>query len=225
MNRRHFIKTTILSQGILIALMTAVTYPSLGQVIKDSGSEVQPAPPYRSDTVKILEEKVLLEYISFAPLINPNPKIAAPFNKLRYDKIIAYDFGDGYSEETLRVIDPQGRFVSNISKQQALSQAKADNILTALTTKSTYGGSNAICFNPRFALVFYKGSKVVNQINICMDCNYLVSEIDIPAQNHIAKKVSKNEYAQTGIGFSESGRKAIIDFCKDLSFYYGSLEI
>lgn len=44
------------------------------------------------DNSKNLKEKVLLDYIISASSIQPNSKNGTPFDKLDYDKIIAYDF-------------------------------------------------------------------------------------------------------------------------------------
>ena len=96
---------------------------------------------------------------------------------------------------------------------------KEKTLIDYLTSKSTYGEATAACFQPHFALVFYKDNKIINQINVCLDCNYLISDIAIPAETH--KKVNagtKEEYAITG--FTDKGKKAIIDLCKELIFTY-----
>ena len=59
-------------------------------------------------------------------------------------------------------------------------------------------------------------SNLINQINICLDCNHLISDIAIPAETH--KKVNegtKGEYAITG--FTDKGKKAIRSLCKELN--------
>ena len=86
-----------------------------------------------------------------------------------------------------------------------------------MTSKSTYGEATAACFQPHFALVFFKSDNMTNQINICLDCNYLISDIAIPAQTH--KRINagtKDEYAM--MGFTDKGKKAIKDLCKELKF-------
>jgi hypothetical protein len=181
-----------------------------------------PPPPEWVDTSKIIKEKVLLEYIDSAKTVRPNPKNGVPFDKLDYDKIIAYDFA-GSEEPYPSVIDEIGKFVPVVLEQQFLTQKQADKIQSTLTSKSTYGEATAACFQPHLALVFYKDNKMINQINICLDCNYLISDITIPAETH--KKVNagtKDEYAITG--FTKSGKKAIIDLCKQLNFTYGATE-
>jgi hypothetical protein len=44
--------------------------------------------------------------------------------------------------------------------------------------------------------------------------------VTIPAMTHLkVNKGKENEYAISG--FTKIGKKAIIDLCKDLNFYYG----
>jgi len=189
-----------------------------------SKDTIPPTPPPSGwvDTTKTLKEKILVDYITWAKSIKPNSKNGQPFDKLDYDKLIAYDFA-GSEEPYPAVISRLGKFVPVVLGQQFLSQEQADKILSTLTKKSTYGEATAACFQPHFALVFYKDNKPINQINICLDCNYLISDISIPAETH--KKVNagtKDEYAITG--FTNIGKKAIIDLCKELKFTYGQSE-
>ncbi|MCP2027333.1 hypothetical protein L1276_002490 [Flavobacterium sp. HSC-32F16] len=170
------------------------------------------------DNPKNLKEEVLLNYIDKATTIKPNSKNGVPFDKLDYDKVIAYDF-DGSEETYPKVIDKHGKFVPVVLAQKVLSQIQADKILSTLTKKSTYGEGTAACFKPHFAIIFYKQNKAVNQISICLDCNYLISDIDIPAETY--SKVNKGtpeEYSL--IGFTKSGKAAIISLSKELGFYY-----
>ncbi|MDI9311887.1 MAG: hypothetical protein QM535_16870 [Limnohabitans sp.] len=165
----------------------------------------------------------LIEYINISSKIKKKEVYGKPFSNLDFDKIIAYDF-EGSEEPYPDVIDKNGNFVPTILKQKALTQEEADKILKILTSNSTYGDTTAGCFNPHFAIVFYKNSKKINQINICLGCNFLSSEINIPAQTH--RKINKgtaNEYAI--IGFTKLGKKGIIDLCKELEFTYGKTKI
>ena len=175
------------------------------------------------DTTKIIKEKVLLDYIATAKTVKANSQNGIPFSRLEYDKVIAYDFA-GSEEPYPSVIDEKGKFVPVVLGQRFLTQEQSDIILSTLTKNSTYGEATAVCFKPHFALVLYKDNKKVNQINVCLDCNYLISDIEIPAETH--KKVNKgtkDEYAI--IGFTKSGKTAIIDLCEELNFHYGRIEM
>lgn len=177
--------------------------------------------PFKFDTSKTLKEKVLLDYIPTAIIIKPNPKNGVPFDTLNYNKIIAYDFV-GFEEPYPSVIDEKGKFVPVVLAQKALSQEQADKILSALASNSTYGEVTAACFSPHFALVFFKNDILINQINVCLDCNYLLSGLNIPAQTHEKVKIGKEKIPS--VGFTKSGRMAIINLCRELSFYYGQLK-
>lgn len=216
---RIFLVTLLIAFGLTIFNSCQAKNENKDSVEKSDQIISTPAPPGWVDTTKILKEKVLIDFVATAKIIKTNSKNGVPFDKLDYDKVIAYDFA-GSEEPYPSVIDEKGKFVPVILGQQFLAQDQANKILSTLTSKSTYGEETAACFQPRFAIVFYKGNKKVNQINICLDCNYLISEIPIPAETH--KKVNagtKEEYALTG--FTNSGKKAIIDLCKELDFYYG----
>jgi hypothetical protein len=184
------------------------------------GDTFHPPPPPRSriDPADILKEKELKDYIKTSPSISPNKKSGAPFNTLDYDKVIAYDFDGGKPYNM--VIDEDGKFIPVITKQQFLTQQQADKITMALSSKSTYGDGTAACFEPHLGLVFYKKDSIINQLSICLGCNFLSSQIPIPAETHkVLNKGKEYEYALTG--FTKTGKQAIKALCKELNFYYG----
>lgn len=216
---RIIFPTLCFSSFILIFFISCQRSTKQNSTEKAKDSIVYTPLSRRIDTTKVLKDSSLNQYIISAKSIHPNQKNGKPFDKLNYDKLVAYDF-EGSEEPYPAVIDKQGKFVPVILRQQCLSQEQADKILSTLTKKSTYGEATAACFQPHFALVFYKDHKPINQINICLDCNYLVSDIEIPAETH--KKINagtKDEYPITG--FTDIGKKAIIDLCKELDFTYG----
>jgi hypothetical protein len=172
---------------------------------------------------KALSEATLLSYLKAAKTVKPNPANGIPFNKLDYDKIIAYDF-QGDEEASPQVIDKNGKFIPIIEKQQFLTQLQADKILSALTKKSSYGEASAACFNPNLGLVLFKDNKKVNQISICLSCNDSTSEIDIPARRHnVFNKGTDHEYSFTG--FTPKGKAAVVALCKELKFSYAPLRL
>jgi hypothetical protein len=173
------------------------------------------------DTTKTLAQRELYDYIISAETVKPNANNGSPFDNLDYDKVIVYDFSG--SEEPYPKVIKYGRFVPVITAQQYLSQAQADKILSVLSSTSTYGEGTSACFQPHFALVLYKNNKMIHQISICLGCNYLISDIDIPAQLHKKSKTELgDEYSL--IGFSKKGKKAIRSLCKEINFTYGEEE-
>ncbi len=182
-----------------------------------------PSSPPSVDTTKIIKANILLDYLSKVPIIKPNKENGIPFDTLNYDKIIGYDF-EGSEEPYPSILDSKNNFVPVILGQQYLTQKQADKIMSALTKNSSYGEQTAACFNPHFALLFIKENRIKNKIDICLDCNYLITDLTIPAETHLKyNKGKENEYAITG--FTLSGRKAIIDLCKELNFEYGKYKI
>jgi hypothetical protein len=219
----QILQTTFCLAFGLTIFMSCQTNTDTKNTVKNADTVLStPPPPDWIDTSRTIKEKFLSEYIVSAKSVRPNSKNGVPFDKLDYDKIIAYDFA-GSEEPYPSVIDPKGKFVPVVLGQQFLTQQQADKILSTLSSNSTYGEATAACFQPHFALVFYKDNKMINQINVCLGCNYLISDIAIPAKTH--KKVNagtKDEYAITG--FTKSGKRAIIDLCKQFNFTYGQTE-
>lgn len=170
---------------------------------------------------KYLKETDLLAYIGTAGTVKPKRSIGAPFDTLDYDKLIAYDF-EGNEEPYGSIVDKKKKFVPVVLRQQYLKQKQTDQILALLSRKSTYGESSAFCFEPHFALLFFKDSKIVNKIDVCLGCNYLIADMKIPAEN--THKAKNGDYYILQ-GFSISGRKGIIDLCKELNFYYANTKV
>ncbi|WP_419868247.1 hypothetical protein [Chryseobacterium sp. CT-SW4] len=215
-----FIKILI-SQSILIGLafFTLSCMKKAERPQKSIGEEIESKPFPEQDTITVLTEKELISYVQTAALIQPNPHNGTPFDKLDYDKLIAYDFM-GDEEIYPDAVNEKEKFVPVIVKQQFLNQQQADRILTALAQKSSYGDNSAACFRPHLGLVFFKGNKKINQISICLSCNNSTAEIDIPAKRHkVFNKGKETQYYLTG--FTSSGKAAIVDLCKEINFYYG----
>lgn len=169
-----------------------------------------------------LSKSRLKNYIDSAIRIKPDRRSESAFKNLDYDKIIAYNF-EGSEELYPSVIDKRGEFVPVITAQHFLNQKQADTLLYSLSQNTSYGGSTAACFMPHLGLVFYKDKKKVAVINICLDCNYLISDVNIPAMNsHKKNKGTKDEHSL--FGFSTSGKQQIVNLCKELNFYYSRLK-
>lgn len=167
---------------------------------------------------KYLGEQELVDYALKAPSILSIPKLNTPFDTLQFDKVIAYDF-EG-NEEPYPSSIKHGHYAPVILKQQYLNKEQVTFLLTSLTNTSTYGGTTFACFTPHLSLVFYNNDKIVNVIDICLDCNYLISRnIMLSATEfHKVNSGTKDEYPLNG--FSNDGKQAITTLCKELGFYY-----
>lgn len=137
-----------------------------------------------------------------------------PFDSITFDKVIAYEFqGVGGKPIEHCLLHEQHK----ISKSIELSEYQLNNFLVVLCSNSSYGNTTAACFDPHFGMVYYKNEKIVASINICLDCNYLTSSIEIPATKNQMIKVDE-AYSYPARGFSKSARESIHRFCTDIGF-------
>lgn len=183
-----------------------------------SNVEIKP-PNTKSDYSKYLKRNELENYVLKAEKVNLKIINSKPFDTLKFDKIIAYDF-EGSEEPNPSVINKVNNFTNVILKQQFLNKEQSQFLIESLTNNSTYGGTFAACFNPHLGFVFYNNDKIVFKVDVCLSCNYLISSSDIPAMtSKMIDKGTENEYP--AFGFSNSGKKKIRKLCKELNFFYG----
>jgi hypothetical protein len=78
-----------------------------------------------------------------------------PFNKLKFDKVIFYDF-EGKGDKGLVIIDQQGNYLQKIAKQVLLDKSTLTVFNKKLVDKNSYGAGTASCFDPHCGLVYFK---------------------------------------------------------------------
>jgi hypothetical protein len=171
---------------------------------------------------KYVSQDRLKEYVQLSPSTVINNPEAKPFDSIRFDKVIAYDY-DGTDEAGPGIIDSAGNFDPRIKAQRALDAGQVNFISSCLGSKQTYGAGTAPCFRPGMAIVFFQNIQPVMKIEICLDCNFLESSVRIPAKYGKKTKIEGSEIELTG--FSKEGRKCIIDLAKQLSFSYADEKI
>ncbi|WOD42911.1 hypothetical protein [Hwangdonia lutea] len=137
-----------------------------------------------------------------------------PFDKLNFDKVVAYEF-QGNGELLIERCLKEKK--DKINKTLELSKKQVNNLEQVLTSKESYGNSTFSCFDPHFAVVYYKNNKIIGSINICLECNYLISSEKIPATELKWIKIS-DDYSYPAKGFSKITRKEIYNFCKNIGF-------
>lgn len=157
---------------------------------------------------KFLTNEKIFSFLEKSPKINPNSKMGKPFESLNFEKVIAYEYQDSPNSDPYSSIITNEKFIPTITKQMYLTQTQAENLLSKLSNSKSYGIQPSICFYPHMSLIFFNGKKIVNVIDICLDCNQLSSNVNIDNQS--------KEFN----GFSKYGRKAIIDFSKEINFKY-----
>lgn len=92
---------------------------------------------------KYLKQSELIKYAKHAPTVLPNLKANAPFDKLEFDKVIAYDF-DGDYETYSSVIHRslffrKKKYVPVIINQNHLNQEQVNFVTSFLSDTLTYG--------------------------------------------------------------------------------------
>lgn len=137
-----------------------------------------------------------------------------PFAKLDYDRVVAYEFqgmGMQLIEKCLEEA-PQ-----KINKELELSPAQVSKLEGIITAKTAYGSTTAACFDPHFAVIYYKGEEIVATVDICLECNYLMASEEIPATS--LKMIHPTEdFSYPAKGFSPETRKQLHTFVKSLGF-------
>jgi len=140
----------------------------------------------------------------------------SPFAKLKYDKVVAYDFSGG-KESDISIVTPAGKISASVSKQKELSDSLADELSIKLGSKSSYGKGTASCFEPHLGFVYYYKGKIVAHVTVCLDCNRLRSSIEIPAQKQ-GKTESEGEVYYLLDGMSDSFRSFLNGIVKKYGF-------
>lgn len=137
--------------------------------------------------------------------VNEKPASNNVFATVDYDKAVAYEYdGEGGTE----IIDLEsGQLAGKISKEKVIEKEQVTRLTKHLCDPSSYGDVRAACFDPHLGIVFYKAQKPVASISICLDCNYLLSSLEIPGARR---------------GFSGEGVKGIMDFEKQIGFETGN---
>jgi hypothetical protein len=139
-----------------------------------------------------------------------------PFLKLRFDKVVFYDFEDTGEKGSL-IVDTNGKFLQTILKQVQLDTATIKKLNFKLGDKKSYGNGTAACFDPHCGFVYFLKGKPIGQITICISCNRLYSSIDIPAQKQGKQGQGKEAYYILD-GLSKSFRQFINELLKRNKF-------
>lgn len=151
--------------------------------------------------------------------IKQTKKYTNPFDTLRYDKAIAYDY-DGYPN--LQIV-ANGQLLpvkKRIFKEKELTKQQVKRLNKIVGDKKSYGQTTAACFDPHFGVVYYNKNKIVGHVSVCLACNFLKSTPDIPATHAHASDLCNECYA---FGFTKPARKSISKFVRELQFSHWEL--
>ena len=120
-------------------------------------------------------------------------------------------------EHSYPLVDKNGNLTSIVKKNAKLDKQTITTLNFKLGDKKSYGQVHADCFEPHFGILYYKMNKVVAQIEICLSCNVLSSNIEIPAQKQ-GKQGKGYKVNYLGDGMSKSFRKFINSIIKKYNF-------
>lgn len=172
---------------------------------------------------KYLSQKKLYDFVQKSKPIKLSSTFPSPFDTLDFNKVIAYDFDgkeEGYANSIRKM---NSNFFSDVVlRQRAVQEKEIQFLLDFLSDPKTYGEVTMACFEPHLGIVFFKDKQVKYVIDICMDCNYLISTSELPAS--VYKKMKMENGSEYGLnGFSSYGRNKIIELSKKLGLDYGKL--
>lgn len=139
------------------------------------------------------------------------PKNCKPFDTLKFNKAVAYEF-DGRREKFFVFKNKS----QTVIRQTALKQKEVNNLCKLFSSKSSYGGITAACFEPHLCICFFQNNKCVMEISICLSCNYLDTTIEIPATKSFPVKY--DDHTSYRIGFNKIAQKKLKSFCSTLGY-------
>ena len=150
-----------------------------------------------------------------------------PYLTLACDSMLFYDFDCG-TDGGIPIINDKGALAHEIIKSVKPDKSTANEFNKIIGLHSSYGSSQAACFEPHLGVVYYKRGKAVASINICTSCNILKSSLPITAMHQGAAygEGSGAYYTQAGMSKilraylnSQIARYHLSHPAKEIDFY------
>jgi hypothetical protein len=139
-----------------------------------------------------------MRIISFLFLValnlNDQGRPKNPFLSFKFDKVFLYDYEP--NGENPALVDTKGQLIKNVRIRQKvqLDSATIKNLNNRIGNIKSYGQARAMCFEPHLGIVYFSNGKIVHHALVCMDCNGLRADIDIPAQHQGKKGIGDKSY-------------------------------
>ncbi len=147
----------------------------------------------------------LLLLVVFLPIQLTFAQSSEKLTGIVYDKVVFYDYNDGYHGEPKRLFDQLGQLSSLVTQSVEPDEEDVRTLLAKFSQKASFGQIVASCFDPHFGVVFYdEGCKVLT-IEICLSCNQFNAGYILPAQKQLPQGEGDMMY-YAGNGMSESFR-------------------
>lgn len=164
--------------------------------------------------IKFIQSDSIFKFLIQVKDTVKSPKNCKPFDTLNFNKVVAYEYFGEHGN--IFIFNKSNHLFPKIEQQKALTQKQVDDICKLFSSKKTYGGITAACFDPHLCICFFNNNNCVMEISICLSCNFLESTVEISAEK------SFPVYYDEGIGyrkgFSKKAQIQLQSFCKKLNF-------
>jgi len=181
-------------------------------------------------TEEFLSQETLLKYRDEAQIIDFPYQDFGFHDSLKFNKVIAYEFDgtslrmeEGDDDESSVFLNESG-YSKRVKKQHQLDYDEVEQLLSIFTLKKYFGGLSALCFDPKLGFVFYDNSKVVNVIDICLDCNDFHLRRDFLPHKTFVPGMDIDNWESVE-SFNVKGVQGIKKLCKSLDFEYANFKI
>ena len=123
---------------------------------------------------KILKAILILLFISHCSLAQKKGKLSNPYQKLKPDSVIMYDF------EGNTILSAEGE-ISEYKSKFRLNKSIAKKFSRTIGKSSSYGQLTGDCWDPHLGIVYFANGKPSAFINVCFYCNILQPSLKIEA--------------------------------------------
>ena len=122
---------------------------------------------------------------------------------LSYPDRLSWDTTPSKGGFTLNELVARGELVVNpdsIKERITLDKTQSESIFELLINSTCEDSSSAACFEPRHALIFYNGKKVIAYLELCFSCHSYETSGNFEV-NHFCFSSLRTEFEKIGIGY------------------------
>ncbi len=138
--------------------------------------------------------KSTLIWFFLLPLVLTKARAQNPFLAIKYDSVVMYTYSPPH--DSTYIIDKTGHLNPHVKSRARLDDAVAKDFNMRIGLKESYGGTQAKCFMPHQAFVYYSKGIPVADIVVCLSCNYFIPSLIVAAQRESKRKGMSHEFMQ-----------------------------
>jgi hypothetical protein len=120
-------------------------------------------------------------------------KAKNPYIHLEYDSVVMYSFVGNKGADPF-VLNKDGKYNYRVLQKTCLEKRMVSSLHSYLGNKKSFGEPTSQHFEPNVGFVYYHQGAIVAQISICLDCNKLVSSLELEAQKQGKVKEGNHIY-------------------------------